>query len=517
MKIIFSLIISLLALSSCVKEPEYSGDEMEGRALRAWIKKNRPELLGNYQQEGGYYVDVLAWGDTQSVAEGNDLGSAPIMEQDTCWIYYNINGYDLDGNLCTTRDEILARMQATYSDRTHYVPYANFCGENEFYAIVEGTYLAARNKITLSKEYIAREDKKDICKGTELIMRKGTKVRLYMTSTIGYGSSGSSSDGGYEGQYSLDTNVPLILDMEITRVVKNPSETELDMVNTLVKNSNEKSGEAVWLQIENKENKDSDSDEDITTDKETDSSDNNKEEKKYYEGIYYSTAFKPNSEFAHLQYARPDMVGLDNPYKDSQRYADMAEFDKKLWEILDKKFEKKINKTSDEDAKVIGEDNAAMIWYVGRFLDGYIFDTNIDEVKELAFNEKETGGSAISYSVSSNKEDYINAWAHCIPNLRYARWGAIITTSGYAYGTNGVSASTSTSSSSYSYYNMMNYYNYYNSMSSYYYNPYGYYNYYNYYGGYNNYYNYDETTTTIETEIMPYTPLVFYVFIEPTE
>ena len=159
-----------------------------------------------------------------------------------------------------------------------------------------------------------------------------------------------------------------------------------------------------------------------------------------------------------------------------------------------------------------------MIWYVGRFLDGFIFDTNIKEVKELAYNESDAG-SALTYSVSSNKDEYISAWAHCIPKLRYGRWGAIITTSGYAYGSTGVSASTSTSGGSYNagYNALANLYNYYSMMGSAYYNPYSYYNYYNYYGGYNNYYDYEETTSTIETEIAPYTPLVFYVFVEPTE
>ena len=157
-----------------------------------------------------------------------------------------------------------------------------------------------------------------------------------------------------------------------------------------------------------------------------------------------------------------------------------------------------------------------MIWYVGRFLDGFIFDTNIQEVKKLAFNEDESA-EAISYSVESNKDDYINAWALGVPKLRYGSWGAIITTSGYAYGTSGVSGSTTTSSSTASYNALANLYNYYSMTSSSYYNPYSYYNYYNYYGGYNNYYNYEETTSTIDTEIAPYTPLVFYIFIEPME
>lgn len=515
MRTIITLLITLFALSSCVKEPEYSGKDFEARSLKAWMKKNRPDLMGNYQSEGGYYVDVLEWGDESTPASGNDFGSLPIMEQDTCWVYYNLTGYDLDGNLCSTRNEVLARMQATYADRTHYAPFGNFCGKNEYYAIVEGSYLASRNEITLADDYVSEHSA--ICKSTKLKLRKGTKVRLYLASTIGYGSNGSSAEGGYEGQYALDPSVPMILDLEVVRVIKNPSDNELEMVEQVVKKSNEGSDEAVWLQIENKDDEESDENGDTAEDSsDTEDTEGDSKESKYHEGIYYTTAFRPDDNFEHLNYVRPDVAGIGNPYKDSKRFADMAEFDKKLWDILNKKFADQIKSTSEEDAKEVGEENAAMIWYVGRFLDGFIFDTNIQEVKKLAFNEDESA-EAISYSVESNKDDYINAWALGIPKLRYGRWGAIITTSGYAYGTSGVSGSTTTSSSTASYNALANLYNYYSMTSSSYYNPYSYYNYYNYYGGYNNYYNYEETTSTIDTEIAPYTPLVFYIFIEPME
>ena len=527
MKIIITLLLSLFALTSCVNEPEFSGDELEARSLRAWMKKNHPELMGNYQEKGGYYVDVLAWGDNTATADSeNDLGSQAIMDQDTCWVFYNFTGYNLDGSICSTRDEVIARMQATFSDRTHYVPYGNYCGKEEFYAIVEGSYLASRNKITLSEEYV-KNVRPDICQGTELVLRKGTKVRLYLTSTIGYGSSGSSAEGGYEGQYSLDSNVPMILDMEVVRMVKNPADNELDMVEQVVKISNENNELSQWQQIENTEEEESEEGEEENSDSKTtdpETGESTEAEKKYYEGIYYCNTFQPNEEFAHLKYARPDMAGVDNPYKDSQRFADMAAFDKQLWEILDEKFADLIKETSEEEAKEVTEDNSAMIWYVGRFLDGFIFDTNIPEVRKLAFNEDGSSSSssssgALSYSVSSNKDEYISAWAHAIPKLRYGRWGAIITTSGYAYGASGVSGGTSTTSSSTAaaYNSLANLYNYYSMTGANYYNPYGYYNYYNYYGGYTNYYDYEETTSTIETEIPPYAPLVFYVFIEPTE
>ena len=521
MKIIITLLLSLFVLSSCVKEPEYDRTEIEARSLKAWIKRNRPELLGNYQQEGGYYVDVLKWGEDNTPADGNDLGSQAIMEQDTCWVFYNFTGYDLDGNVFSTRDEIIARMQATYTDRTHYVSYGNYSGEEEYYAIVEGSYLASRNKITLGEEYIARADKQSICQGTELILRKGSKVRLYLPSTIGYSTSGSSAEGGYEGQFSLDANVPMILDMEIMRVVKNPSDNELDLVDGLVKICNDNNEQPVWLQIEEKDEEDDQDDGDNTDDSsDTEDTEGEGAEKKYLDGIYYTADFSPTNSLAHLGYARLDQAGFNNPYKDSDRYADMAAFDKKLWEILDKKFADMIEQTDATEAEEVGEENDALIWYVGRFADGFIFDTNIDEVRELAFGEEEssTVGESISYSVSSSKDEYISAWAHCIPKMRYGRWGALITTSGYAYGSAGVSASTSTSTSSAQAYNALaNLYNYYSMMGSSYYNSYSYYNYYNYYGGYTNYYDYGDTTTTIETEIAPYAPLVFYVFIEPKE
>lgn len=521
MKIIITLLLTLYALSSCVKEPSYDSNTLEERALKAWIKKNRPELMNNFQEEGGYYVDVLAWGESTATAtensKENDLGNLPIMEQDTCWVYYTFSGYDLDGNMCVTRNEMQARLQGTYSDRTHYAPYGNYCGESNYYTVVEGSYLSMRNKITLGEEYVKNNPQ---CQGTELLLRKGSKVRLYMPSSIGYSASGSNAEGGYEGQYTLDSHVPLIMDMEIIRVVKNPSDAELDMINAVVNKSNEASSEPIWMQVKNSGTEEGEEEEnDPNADSATDTEGSEDKEDEYYEGLYYTTNFTPTNKFPHLEYTSPDKVGLGHPYKDSKRFTDMAEFDKKLWKILDEKFADMINKTSDEAAEEIGEENGAIIWYVGRFLDGFIFDTNIDEVTELVFNEADAGGSSISYSVSSNKDEYISAWAHCIPKLRYGRWGAIITSSGYAYGTTGVSGSTSTSSSGgmdYSYYNMLNYYNYYNSYNSYYYNPYNYYNYYNYYGGYNSSYDY-ETTSTIETEIMPYTPLVFYIFIEPTE
>ena len=169
----------------------------------------------------------------------------------------------------------------------------------------------------------------------------------------------------------------------------------------------------------------------------------------------------------------------------------------------------------------------AKIWYVARFLDGFVLDTNIAEIRTYLFDEKTPTCEVFSYSPSDDdgkeaeNRQAIGAWFYCVPQMHYGAYGQIITTSGYAYGASGISGSTSTettsSNSSLSYYNAMNYYNYYNSYYNYY-SPY--YNYYDY-----NYYNYNydyseeetETTTTISTEILPYTPLVFTLYVEPYE
>ena len=154
------------------------------------------------------------------------------------------------------------------------------------------------------------------------------------------------------------------------------------------------------------------------------------------------------------------------------------------------------------------------MWYVTRFLDGFVIDSNIDEINQLVFDR--TGSSSSALSVASDSSDLVTAWTYCISKLHYGQWAAILTASGYAYGSNGVSGSTSTSSSGTGYY-YPSYYDYYNSYNSMYYgNAYygGYYGY-DYYSSYINSNNSSVDTTSISTEILGYTPLLFYIFIEP--
>ena len=206
----------------------------------------------------------------------------------------------------------------------------------------------------------------------------------------------------------------------------------------------------------------------------------------------------------------------------------MSDVDRRINEALIKRFGKGIPRNEQGEKTQVTKNCRAKIWYVVRFLDGFVLDTNIAEIRQYLFDEKAPTCEVFSYSPSDDEgksaeeeRQAIGAWYYCIPQMHYGAYGQIATTSGYAYGAAGLSGTTTTETSSSnsmaSYYNAMNYYNYYNSYYNYY-SPY--YNYYDY-NYYNYNYNYDTgeetTTTTISTEILPYTPLVFTIFVEPNE
>ena len=494
-KTLLATAFTVFALSSCINEESISNEEREKISLEAWIKLNKPELLDNYQEEGGYYVEILDGDKDENIpvsADGNDYGSQPLMEQDTCWVYCNMTGRDINGAICMTRDGKLADMCGTFSYSTHYVPFVNYCGENNM-GLLEGTYLSMRHELKIGD--------------TTYKMHRGSKVRLYLPSSIAYGENGSQTEGGYEGQYSLDASRPLILDIEVLSAIKNPSELELSMVKSYI------GWEDPWVQATKPESEKTDENDDLTL-----------------KGLYYSYAYNPATDNTYnYRYMQPHLKGTNNPYVDNKKYSygNMPFINQQINDILLKRFGKGLDASQRGEKNIVTKDGRADVWYVLRFLDGFVVDTNIAEIRTLVFGEQDPVCEVFSYSPSDDEgkgeeeRQAIGAWYYCIPQMHYGAYGQIVTTSGYAYGAAGMSGTTTTetsSSAAASYYNAMNYYNYYNS----YYNYYGsYYNYYDYnYYNYNYHYSTDEettTTTTISTEILPYTPLVFTIFVEPND
>lgn len=484
---------ALMLASSCTKEPAAEPQSAhQQRSLDAWIATHRPDLIDNRQEEG-YYVELFEEG---TPIEGE---VKPLGESETTWITFDLDVRTLSGKLCLTRSAARAKQENTFTKYTHYVPVYRYCGSTN-YSLLEGTYYALRNELSLG--------------GESYRARIGTKMRLYLPASIAYKNTGASDDGGYGGQYSLDGNKPVMVDIFIRDTVNNPLQREGVDVDFFAENNGglrplpetEEEDDNAATQADEEQN-----DDDLYAWRNAVDT---------IPQLYINRRYVPNADTPSFNY-RTEFV---KPYQGYEPYDNLTELDKKINAALIKRFG---NPAELVKGDTIGETNRATVWYIGRFLDGFIFDTNIDEVKELIYGEVASSVKSINYTPEDDKSSYIISWYHLIRQMRYGEWSALLTTSTFAYGATGMTGgSSTTSSSASSYYDYLNYYNYMNYYNNYYGGYYGGYygNYYNnYYGGYYNPYYYGDmstdtstttTTTTYSTEILPYTPLLFQIFVE---
>lgn len=493
--------VAVLALAACAKEGETSYTEQEKLALDAWMRLNRPELVGNYQQEGGYYVDVEKLGATDS---------EPI--NDTArWVRFTFTGRNLSGDIVLTRNETDARQVGTYTRFTHYVPYFKYFAGQTNSQLMEGTYLAMRNPLKLAPEYAESKGYP-----SEVLMRYGTKVTLYMPSTV-VSSGGVSGSGGYEGQqgYELKAGYPFVVTMEITDTVRNPLQREGSNVDDFAQtNGGLKPVDtgnpepSAWKRLRGMQ---------VGADD------------PYNDGYAWRNAADTIPQvYVNLTYKPTETYQYPHVYPSIYApYSDFAKLEKDICDTLVNRFGT-YEGVQSLDSDSVTVDGKAKIWYIGRFLDGFIFDSNIPGVRRLIYGQADSEGKALEYTPSGKK--MIEAWYYSVPILRYGQWASILTTSTNAYGSQGRSGTTTTSTGSTGQ-NYNDYLNYYSYMNNYYGSG-------GYYGGYyNNYYNnylYGQysglygntsgstggtgtTTTEISTEIPPFTPLLFQLYIEPAE
>lgn len=477
----WSVMLACLAgLLACAEDHSDTAEGVENRSLREWMKLHHPDLVENYQQDGAYYVDVVSLGDLQS---------EPIRDT-IYWVSFEFTGRTINGDVCLTRDSLYAQQQGTFTPYTHYVPFFRYCGEiNQ--GIVEGTYLAMRNPLTLGEEYALEHGYP-----TTVEMRLGTEVMLYMPSAVVGSLTGT---GGYEGQYSLDPYRPLLARMKVTGVVKNPLEAEGERVDAFAQNNGGLLPPMAVGSTNRPGRADVRQDDAYAWQSAVDT----------IPQLYVYRSYFPSTRTDSL-------FRYDAPYFTNQEKT--QEIDRRINKALLERFG-----AGTLTGNLVELEGRAKIWYICRFLDGFVADTNIDEVKKIVYGEVVKKGAVYSYKPEDDRNDNIQTWYYTVPGLRFGQWAALLTTSTNAYGTTGVVGRTNSSSSStVNYSSMLNMYNYYNS---YYGNSYygGYYNGYygNYMGGY--YGNYagstdattTTTTTTVITEIQAFTPLLFQVYIEP--
>ena len=510
---IFCVVSTLLMLSfvACVESTEMSFDEIETIALKEWMTQNHPDLLDSYQPMGGYYVELLDEGCPDSL---------PVRHSDA-WVRFDVTCRDLAGNIVLTRNDEYARLQNSYTEHTHYVPFFLYCGETNT-SMPEGTYMSIRNKLNIhGKEYAARY---------------GTKMRLYLPSSIAAGDQTMGGDGGYEGQYELDANRPMIVELQVWGHINNPVAYEDQWIKSFAAANGgviaedkaaEESASKMNERLEKGEKVEYDDKWRLAVDS--------------IAALYINYNYTPKKSL-NFDCLREDTLLYKNQtaYSRGKIYGtkSLEQINKEIDEALLKRFGEGIKP---EKAEAIDSVYSANVWYITRLMDGFVVDTNIREVKEIIYAGEEitTEDEALDFTVDGDTS-YVDAWKYAIPQLKLGAWNAILTGSSNAYGATGVSGTRSSSSSSNAmdYYDYYNYYNYYNSYyGNNYYNNY-YDNYYGYgyggYGGYGGYYNnyYDSfyynnyfndsyftdsstTTTTITSEIQPYSPLLFQVYLEP--
>ena len=357
---IWAAAVCLLVFASCAKDTSESYAGIEQRSLDAWMKLHRPELLGNRQEARGfsYYVDVLDAGST-------DKADTLIAETD-CWVQYEFTARDLNGNVCMTRNAVQAKQQGTFTRYTYYSPYFRYSG-SDYTTLLEGSYYALREPLTLSEEYIAEHPDRGLKNGMQA--RRGTELMLYLPSSLAYSSSGASSDAGYGGQYELDANRPAILHIKVTGRVSNPLAYEGETVDAFVEDN------GTVCPVEEEEDKDDPklasvrrSLRDAETD-EPELPDTSVDPYKYtwYQAVdtvpqlYISHVFSPGREPATTYNWKNTYSVPYFPYNES-----MAALDKKINDVLVERFGAGTYKG---DSIKSGE--TASIWYIGRFLDGY--------------------------------------------------------------------------------------------------------------------------------------------------
>ncbi len=518
-KVLTIAMLTAATLVSCVEEEQVAFQEIEQMALAAWIDKYRPDLKDNYQEEGGYYVEILDEGCADSL---------PIAGKSS-WVWYDFTGRDLQGNVCISRDDAIAQQQGSYTNYTHYVPYYRFCGENS-HSMLEGTYMAIYNELKIDgKSYKARY---------------GTKMRLYLPSSVISEGTGVTGDGGYEGQFSLDGNKPMIVEMTLYGHTVNPVAYEGNHVDSF---ANINGGLCTAHRKEKPDDKPGTSSRRIFT--RAEGNDDGKEEEEvdkrpleFFDGqwhqpvdtlaqLYVKYAYSPAADSFNFNAIGADtlMYPDQNIYNSGKIYGgkSLAAIDREINDAIVERFGKGIGYDEVLTTDSVTSVSKVNIWYITRLLDGYIVDTNIDEVKRIVYGEVASEGSALQFDVNEQEDNkLILAWKYAIPTLRLGQWASILTVSTYAYGIAGRTGATDSTTTSSSSYDWLNYYNYMNYMNSYYgysyggmYNT-GYYGFDPYYYGYGypgNTAGDEETTTVVSTssEILPYAPMLFQIYVEP--
>ncbi len=402
LKYILLWIVATALCTSCMMDAnDVDEEELNQEVLDGWMQNNVDDLADYYSAEDGYYAKVTKVGT-----------GTPIYQYDDCWVKYNLTGYNLSGNICVTRNEVLAYQLSTFDTWVRYNPlYQDLhYDEDDYYDLDTFDYLPECLNLAFKDETLA--------------LQKGAELTMYIPYDLIDGASTSTSS--YVGQFSLLAYQPLLAQVEITDIIADPVQDELTELEKFLAlnggvlvNYRESDGE----DIEDEEYEEYNIAQEQISQWWSNALDT-------VANVYLHRHYTPDISYTYIdEYTSqvPDCIYTDYTMKEIDAMI------KTLIEDEDDEYDQDFQ-TSILTQDFISFSGTANVWYIGRFLDGFIFDTNIPALKDFINYSSGDTSTYLEYRASTAYSTYIYAWYYAMPHIRYGQWATIITTSEQGYG-----------------------------------------------------------------------------------
>ncbi|MFI3259434.1 MAG: hypothetical protein R3Y16_04995 [Rikenellaceae bacterium] len=376
-------------------------DDVELQALDSIMANFYPNA---YRQTDGFYIEEIDMSNSTGISSNSFTDG---------WVRYNILSKNLHGEICNNRDQDIARQLGTFTYRTRYAPVMQFVTTDED---TTADYLDMLFQYT---------DIKMDGKSTGIYANDHFKV--YVPSQIQGVANGTY---GYAGQNSIGSAEFMVSEIEVIETFENGWDWEVSKVYEFMEMNTLDNWTRVSYRID-EDDLDYDEDDDVESYYDYDDS-----ETKIY--IYYDTSYTPYTKYNYIEqynYSYLPYVTIESP---NTTYFEQLQSD-----IADAVVEE-FGEGDNDEGDIIATDEYVKIWYIARTLDGFIIDTNIDEVAELAFADQTGGNTYIYYQCDASATSYIDAWFFAVQDLRYGEWSTFITPSLYAYSYEGVSGTSTT-------------------------------------------------------------------------
>ncbi len=400
---LLAVIATTLCTSCMMDADDVDIEDLAQEVLDGWMESKVVDYADYYRADDGYYVKVT------------EVGSGtPIYQYDDCWVKYNLTGYNLSGDLCVTRDEQLAYQAGTFDTWVRYnsIYQDLHYDDDDYYDLDTFDYLPECLNLAFMNETLA--------------LQNGAKFSMYIPYELLDDVNIAASY--YSGQFGLLSLQPMYAEVEITDVIVDPVQYELTELEHFL---NANGGFLVnYRESDGEDIEDEEYEEYNIAQEQISQTWSNALDTVAH--VYIDRYYTPGKEYKFREEYKSTIPDYNSIYHDYS----MAEIDamiKTLIEDEDDEYGQDFY-TSIHTQDFITFSGTANVWYIARFLDGFIFDTNIPALLDFINYTSGDETTYMEYRASTAYSTYIYAWYYAMPNIRYGQWATIITSSEQGYG-----------------------------------------------------------------------------------